>query len=73
MTHRTPSRAAVRLLAAALVITPMLAACAGGGVKNDTRYVARDVLMCSNIRSQLPCSTKSSVNTPIRPGRAARS
>ena len=43
MTHRTPSRAAVRLLAAALVITPMLAACAGGGVKKDTRYVARDV------------------------------
>ena len=44
MTHRTPSRATMRLLAAALVITPMLAACAGGGnVKKDTRYVARDV------------------------------
>jgi outer membrane protein assembly factor BamD len=44
MTHRTPSRAAVRLLAAALVMTPLLAACAGGGgVKKDTRYVARDV------------------------------
>ena len=43
MTHRTPSRAAVRLLAAALVVTPLLAACAGAGVKKDTRYVARDV------------------------------
>ena len=44
MTRFAPSRATVRLLAAALVITPMLAACAGGGnVKKDTRYVARDV------------------------------
>ena len=43
MTHRTPSRAAVRLLAAALVITPLLGACGGAGVKKDTRYVARDV------------------------------
>jgi outer membrane protein assembly factor BamD len=44
MTHFAPSRAAARLLAAAFVITPMLAACAGGGgVKQDTRYVARDV------------------------------
>jgi outer membrane protein assembly factor BamD len=44
MTHRTSPRAAVRLLAAALVMTPLLAACAGGGgVKKDTRYVARDV------------------------------
>ncbi|SNS68294.1 outer membrane protein assembly factor BamD [Sphingopyxis indica] len=44
MTDRTNPRAAVRLLAAALVMTPMLAACAGGGgVKKDTRYVARDV------------------------------
>ena len=44
MTHRTNPRAAVRLLAAALVMTPLLAACAGGGgVKKDTRYVARDV------------------------------
>ena len=41
---KQPSRATMRLLAAALVITPMLAACAGGGnVKKDTRYVARDV------------------------------
>ena len=44
MTQRPPVRAAVRLVAAALVISPMLAACAGGsGVKKDTRYVARDV------------------------------
>ncbi len=44
MTHKPPSRATMRLLAAALVMTPMLAACAGGGgVKKDTRYVARDV------------------------------
>src|SRR3546814_11283801 len=44
MTRFAPSRASTRLLAAALVITPMLAACAGGGgVKKDTRYVARDV------------------------------
>ncbi|HWW56828.1 MAG TPA: outer membrane protein assembly factor BamD [Sphingopyxis sp.] len=44
MTHRFSSRASLRLLAAAFVITPMLAACAGGGaVKKDTRYVARDV------------------------------
>jgi len=44
MTHRTNPRAAVRLLAAALVMTPLLAACAGGGgVKKDTRYIARDV------------------------------
>ena len=44
MTQRPSARAAVRLLAAALVISPMLAACAGGGgVKKDTRYVARDV------------------------------
>lgn len=44
MTDRTKTRAAVRLLAAALVMTPLLAACAGGsGVKKDTRYVARDV------------------------------
>jgi len=44
MTQRPSVRAAVRLAAAALVISPMLAACAGGsGVKKDTRYVARDV------------------------------
>ncbi len=44
MTQHAPSRATLRLLAAALAITPMLAACAGGGnVKKDTRYVARDV------------------------------
>ncbi len=43
MTHNSPSRASVRLLAAALMITPLLAACAGSGVKKDTRYVARDV------------------------------
>ncbi|WP_067108047.1 outer membrane protein assembly factor BamD [Sphingopyxis granuli] len=44
MTQRPPARAAVRLLAAALMISPLLAACAGGsGVKKDTRYVARDV------------------------------
>ncbi|MGN6596583.1 outer membrane protein assembly factor BamD [Sphingopyxis terrae] len=44
MTQRPSSRAAVRLIAAALVISPLLAACAGGGgVKKDTRYVARDV------------------------------
>lgn len=44
MIHRTSPRAAVRLLAAAFVMTPVLAACAGGsGVKKDTRYVARDV------------------------------
>ena len=44
MTQRSSSRAMTRLLAAALVITPLLAACAGGsGVKKDTRYVARDV------------------------------
>jgi len=44
MTHRTSPRAALRMFAAALVMTPMLAACAGGGgVKKDTRYVARDV------------------------------
>ena len=44
MTQPVSSRAAVRLLAAALVMTPLLAACAGGGgVKKDTRYVARDV------------------------------
>lgn len=44
MTQRPSSRAMTRLLAAALVITPLLAACAGGsGVKKDTRYVARDV------------------------------
>ena len=44
MTQRPTLRASTRLLAAALVITPLLAACAGGsGVKKDTRYVARDV------------------------------
>ena len=44
MTQRPSLRASTRLLAAALVISPMLAACAGGsGVKKDTRYVARDV------------------------------
>ena len=44
MTQRPSARAATRLLAAALVISPLLAACAGGGnVKRDTRYVARDV------------------------------
>lgn len=44
MTQRPSLRATTRLLAAALVISPMLAACAGGsGVKKDTRYVARDV------------------------------
>src|SRR3546814_381013 len=44
MIHRISSRAALRMLAAALVMTPVLAACAGGGgVKKDTRYVARDV------------------------------
>ncbi|MBL9069368.1 MAG: outer membrane protein assembly factor BamD [Sphingopyxis sp.] len=44
MTQRPSLRASMRLLAAALVISPMLAACAGGsGVKKDTRYVARDV------------------------------
>src|SRR3546814_6532322 len=44
MTHPTSPRAALRMFAAALVMTPMLAACAGGGgVKKDTRYVARDV------------------------------
>ena len=44
MTQRPSVRAAVRFAAAALVISPMLAACAGGGgVKKDTRYVARDV------------------------------
>lgn len=44
MTQRSSSRAMTRLLAATLVITPLLAACAGGsGVKKDTRYVARDV------------------------------
>ena len=44
MTQRSSSRAMTRLLAAALVITPLLAACGGGaGVKKDTKYVARDV------------------------------
>ncbi|MGV7119487.1 outer membrane protein assembly factor BamD [Sphingopyxis sp. 550A] len=44
MTQRISLRAAARLAAAALVISPLLAACAGGsGVKKDTRYVARDV------------------------------
>ncbi|KTE44214.1 MULTISPECIES: outer membrane protein assembly factor BamD [unclassified Sphingopyxis] len=44
MTQRPTLRASTRLLAAALVITPLLAACGGGsGVKKDTRYVARDV------------------------------
>jgi outer membrane protein assembly factor BamD len=44
MTQRPSARTAVRFIAAALVISPMLAACAGGGgVKKDTRYVARDV------------------------------
>ena len=44
MTQRPTLRASTRLLAAALVIAPLLAACAGGsGVKKDTRYVARDV------------------------------
>ncbi len=44
MTQRSSLRATTRLLAAALVISPLLAACAGGsGVKKDTRYVARDV------------------------------
>ncbi len=44
MIQRSPLRATTRLLAAALVISPLLAACAGGsGVKKDTRYVARDV------------------------------
>ncbi|WP_422059956.1 outer membrane protein assembly factor BamD [Sphingopyxis sp.] len=44
MTQRPSGRAAARLIAAALVISPMLAACAGGaGVKKDTRYIARDV------------------------------
>jgi outer membrane protein assembly factor BamD len=44
MTRFALTRPTVRLLAAALAITPMLAACAGGGnVKKDTRYVARDV------------------------------
>src|SRR3546814_12228810 len=31
MIHRISSRAALRMLAAALVMTPVLAACAGGG------------------------------------------
>ena len=44
MIQRPSLRASTRLLAAALVISPLLAACAGGsGVKKDTRYVARDV------------------------------
>lgn len=44
MTQRSSLRASTRLLAAALVISPLLAACAGGaGVKKDTRYIARDV------------------------------
>lgn len=44
MTQRSSIRATTRLLATAFLITPMLAACAGGGgVKQDTRYVARDV------------------------------
>src|SRR3546814_1135553 len=44
MTQRSSLRVTTRLLAATLVITPLLAACAGGGgVKKDTRYVARDV------------------------------
>src|SRR3546814_14402666 len=44
MIHRISSRAALRMPAAALVMTPVLAACAGGGgVTTDTRYVARDV------------------------------
>ncbi len=44
MTQRPPFRVSTRMLAAALVIAPLLAACAGGGgVKKDTRYVARDV------------------------------
>ena len=44
MTRFAPSRATARLLAAAFVITPTLAACGGGGgIKKDTRYVARDV------------------------------
>lgn len=44
MIQRPSLRATTRLLAAALVISPLLAACAGGsGVKKDTRYVARDV------------------------------
>lgn len=44
MTQRSSFGATTRLIAAALVFAPMLAACAGGsGVKKDTRYVARDV------------------------------
>lgn len=44
MTQRPSFRVSTRMLAAALVIAPLLAACAGGGgVKKDTRYVARDV------------------------------
>ncbi|MCC2602814.1 outer membrane protein assembly factor BamD [Sphingopyxis yananensis] len=44
MTNRLSSRAVTRLLAATLVITPLVAACGGGAsVKRDTRYVARDV------------------------------
>jgi outer membrane protein assembly factor BamD len=43
MTQRFPSRAMTRLLAAALIITPLAACAGGGGSKPDTRYVARDV------------------------------
>ena len=43
MTQRLPSRAMTRLLAAALIISPLAACAGGGGSKPDTRYVARDV------------------------------
>ncbi len=43
MTHRTHPRAMLRSIAAALVLTTTLAGCAGGGVKKDTKYIARDV------------------------------
>ena len=84
MTQRSSLRVTTRLLAATLVITPLLAACAGGGgVKKDTRYVARDVnTLYRAAQDRLDrkqygwprrCSTRSNASTLIRPGRAARS
>ncbi len=45
MIHVAPSRPALRLLAAACILTPLLAACASGNAagRADARYVARDV------------------------------
>jgi outer membrane protein assembly factor BamD len=44
MTHRISSRTMLRSFAAAILFSTALAGCAGGGgVKKDTKYIARDV------------------------------